>query len=460
VGVSAAGVGLMIGRRHNGYRRLLKYNPRQDCIVGFAASSVRIISVHCDASGFAMPELKPGAVSGFLGLDVRSSLAGSIADPSVLIEATGFRDEQTLDRGVRGVRFLNVSRLLAYGVNAGRIVKLRGKRLSWRDGPARLHVCEECVKGEEQVLVVAPHPDDAEIAAFGLYADTHATVVTVTSGDASDRYTGAGGMSVRLPRATVARMRVWDSITVPQHGGVGPEQALNLCYPDGCLQTMRADPECDCRGAGEEALDFFSLRKMNRSALLRTNAACTWKSLVHDLAHILAAVKPTVIVTPHPWLDPHLDHQYTTAAVCEAVAATACPGVRFYFYVNHNRRTELWPFGPAHSGVAMLPLLPSDLVDCEGFYSHSLSAKRQQEKFLSLEAMHDLRDLSLPEPRPVGVHLRRMRNEAATAFDGLGNPPTTYSRRAVRPDELFFTTSFSKAVELCARTLGEMEWGS
>ena len=41
---------------------------------------------------------------------------------------------------------------------------------------------------DERVLVVAPHPDDAEIAAFGFYADTRAMVVTVTAGDASDRY--------------------------------------------------------------------------------------------------------------------------------------------------------------------------------------------------------------------------------------------------------------------------------
>ena len=43
-------------------------------------------------------------------------------------------------------------------------------------------------RDDERVLVVAPHPDDAEIAAFGFYADTRAMVVTVTAGDASDRY--------------------------------------------------------------------------------------------------------------------------------------------------------------------------------------------------------------------------------------------------------------------------------
>ena len=40
------------------------------------------------------------------------------------------------------------------------------------------------------MLVIAPHPDDAEIAAYGLYTDTAATVATLTAGDASDRYSG------------------------------------------------------------------------------------------------------------------------------------------------------------------------------------------------------------------------------------------------------------------------------
>ena len=67
--------------------------------------------------------------------------------------------------------------------------------------------------------------------------------------------------------------------------------------------------------------------------------------------------------------------------------------------------------------------------------------------------MHDLRDLGAPEPRPARSRLRRVRAEAAAAVVGLGLPPTSYLRRAVRPDELFFVTSFAKGREWCGRRL-------
>ncbi|HEY6167689.1 MAG TPA: hypothetical protein VI454_06595, partial [Verrucomicrobiae bacterium] len=97
--------------------------------------------------------------------------------------------------------------------------------------------------------------------------------------------------------------------------------------------------------------------------------------------------------------------------------------------------------------------LEGDILDCDGFYSHPLSERRQQEKFLVLEAMHDLRDLGAPEPRPMRVHLRRMRSELAAALQGLGQPPTGYLRRAVRPDELFLTSTLARGRALCARVL-------
>jgi len=36
---------------------------------------------------------------------------------------------------------------------------------------------------------------------------------------------------------------------------------------------------------------------------------------------------------------------------------------------------------------------------------------------------------------------------------GLGLPPTSFLRRAVRPDELFLTTSLTKGRALCERVL-------
>ena len=259
-----------------------------------------------------------------------------------------------------------------------------------------MHLCREKVTADDRVLVVAPHPDDAEIAAFGFYADTRATVVTLTAGDASDRYQNPTQPWISLSRSAIANMRVWDSLTIPQFGGVPPERAINLCFPDGRLREMYLHPDRDFQGEGDDALDFPALRRMNRSPLIQGDAACTWKSLVRDLGRIIADTKPTIVVAPHPRLDPHPDHLFATVALGEALQSAGLTTGRMFLYTVHNRRSELWPFGPAGSGVALLPILPEDGICASGFYSHGLSVERQRQKFVALEAMHDVRDLQWP----------------------------------------------------------------
>jgi LmbE family N-acetylglucosaminyl deacetylase len=308
----------------------------------------------------------------------------------------------------------------------------------------------------DRVLVVAPHPDDAEIAAFGLYTDASATVVTLTAGDASDRYQNPTQPWLILPRSAVAKMRVWDSLTIPQFGGVPPERAINLCLPDGRLREMYLSADRDFQGEGDDALDFAALRRMNRSPFLQADAACTWKSLVRDLSRIIENIRPTIVVAPHPTLDPHPDHLFTTVALGEALQSAEARTGRMFLYLVHNRRSELWPFGPAGSGVALLPILPEDGNCASGFYSHKLSVERQRQKFIALEAMHDVRDMQSPaDPswRQVG---NRVAAELRGSTSGIGILPTSYLRRSVRPDELFFITSLDDGAAL-ARRMTEQE---
>ena len=455
LGVCALSTASVLTLRRNAYRRLLKYDPRQDHLLGCAFEGVEEISTECDPTGFILPELSANTGSVCLELRLRSSARGSVLDPSIEICHGNFCDRQFFERGVCGARFLNLTRLVRAGVKTGDRVALRGFCLTWSSGTVNLHVCRESVRSDDRVLVIAPHPDDAELAAFGLYADTRATIVTVTAGDGSDRY-DSDTCGLRLSRREIARMRVLDSLIAPQLGGIPLEQILNLAYPDGKLSAMQRDRSgdfcCDCSGS----LDFKTLRQLNRSHFVRDEGTCSWESLIADLAHIIDQLKPTVVLAPHPWLDPHLDHQFTTLAVSEAMDKLNLNAGRFYFYVNHNRRSELWPFGPSRSGVAMLPLLPGDVVGCESFYSHNLSLERQREKLVALESMHDLRDFTRQDQPSFSARLSRIRSEIAGIIHGMGSPPTSYFRRAVRPDELFFVASFEHGRQLCARLLGEI----
>jgi LmbE family N-acetylglucosaminyl deacetylase len=449
--LSLALIGLVFGSawialRHQRYCRELKYDPRQDFVLGVAPGHVETIAISCDSEGFVFPKLSTSAATVFLELPLYASANGSILDPSVEISSGTFHDRQFFERGVHGIRFLNLTRLFRAGVKAGERVVLAGSRLAWKPGSVRVHACSETVRPDDRLLVVSPHPDDAELAAFGLYADAKATVVTITAGDASDRYDGQSG-APRLTRTQIGRMRVLDSIMAPQIGGVPREHVLNLVYPDGRLSEMRASPAVDFSKGAKDTLDFTGLRKLNVSSLLRLDAECTWHSLVSDLVHILELTEPTIIVVPDPWLDPHADHAATTMAVCEALREMNQQDGRFFLTCVHNRWSEMIPLGPAGSGVPLPPRREGESPEMDGFYSHALSPERLTEKYLALEAMHDVRELSACPPQS-GRHLaKKLREIAGASIHGMGVPPTSLLRRSVRPDEIFWVIPISTVIE-------------
>ena len=160
------------------------------------------------------------------------------------------------------------------------------------------------------------------------------------------------------------------------------------------------------------------------------------------------------MVAPHPTLDPHPDHLFATLAVGEALEAVGARSPRMFLYVVHNRHSELWPFGPAGSGVPLLPILAADGPCGSGFYSHPLSIERQRMKLVALEAMHDLREIQWPPA--AASHRRagaRIVLELRAWVHGMGVDPTSYLRRAVRPDELFFVASCEDALAMARQAI-------
>lgn len=448
LGLAAAFAALLMKRQLT-YFSYFPSGARSFQNVQFPNSTGEILPVWCDHDGFRFPEIEAEGHALFLELQLRSTLLGWVFDPIIRIAADGFGDFQVFERGLRGIRYVNLTRLREAGLSSGDFVKLQGLRLRWKVGYAKLHICREKLEAADRVLIVAPHPDDAEIAAFGLYSARPTTIVTITAGNATTRYSDSLDRA-SVPGKVVAKLRVLESITVGEIGNVAPESALNFCYPDGRLAEMHAQPARDFRFC-ENGLDFTQLREINRSSLVKSRTRCSWEDLVDDLAHVLDALKPTIIVTPHPWLDPHSDHKFSTLAVSDALRVTGINKGRFYFYANHNRFSELWPLGPSGAGVPVLPVGSRDPLECDSVYSRSLSSEDQMLKLVALESLSDIRKISGPEPIPLRRHLTSLKSLLGAMVYGLGTPPTSYMRRAVRPDEVFFTASFRRGCALCAR---------
>jgi len=288
------------------------------------------------------------------------------------------------------------------------------------------------------VLVLAPHPDDAEIAAFGLYSSHDSFVVTVTPGnyvDGSYAHIYADEMEQDTLKA---RVRTWDSLMVPSWGGVPPERTANLGYLGTSLERLYSERHAAPADRSAPDPRFGRYRQGAIATLLQGNAAApTWASLVQDLTILLRSVRPGMVVAPHPTMDAATDHQLTTMALLEALEASGSDDVTLLLYTNHHVLSEYFPFGPADAVVTLPPWF-DDALPVSSVYSYQLDGTRQLDKLFALDAMHDLRDA----PQQLwGGPTDRFVLRLGRSIGGLIRDPVSdysYYRRAVRPNELYF----------------------
>jgi LmbE family N-acetylglucosaminyl deacetylase len=351
--------------------------------------------------------------------------------PFVEIAAGAYSDRQYFRAGESGPRWLNLSHLRG-GAAPGTRIALRAEGLSIGTGESALRLFASNPDLSKAVLILAPHPDDAEIGAFALYATTRSTVATVTSGNAgSATYEAVFGDNQAAEQYHFkGRIRVIDSITVPWQGGVPPERSLNLGYFDARLGTMFEKPGEVVPEMYGPNTDIDVYRRYNFSPLVRRgHRESTWRNLVADIEALLRRVNPAVIAAPHPQLDSHRDHQFTTVALIEAMARWR-RNVTLLLYTNHADNNR-YPYGPAGT-LMSLPAITQP-IELDQVFSLPVSPDLQRTKLFALESMHDLR-FSPTRQYQLAVGEGRA---AQSEKQGPG-PDITYLRRGPRSNELFF----------------------
>lgn len=410
--------------------------PAGDDRYRFAAGrgDERAVTLEATPTGarFTFGGARPGWDTALLGVRV----AAAAPDPRVEISAGGARVQQFLDAGARGLRWLNLTGLRG-ALKDGAVVELQGQGATVETGPATLRTFANGLDLSQRILIVAPHPDDAEIAAFGLYSGRNATIVTVTSGNAGDANYAAEFPDPAQQYLFKGFLRAVDSVTVPWLGGIPPDRTYNLGYFDARLRTMREKPGETVAEMYGPNTDVAPYRRANIGRLLPVGSrANSWPNLVEDLAAILKKVDPQIVVAAHPYLDYHADHRYATVALAEALDRWKKPAT-FLLFTNHADR-NLYPYGPSETTVSLPPTalsMPTWGTGAElavqGVYAHPVSADLRKRKLYALEAMHDLR-LAPGEQAACGDP------NAPRRPDYPRVPAVDYFRRGPRPDEMFF----------------------
>ncbi len=336
--------------------------------------------------GIVWPELVDARWDTVL-LGVQITTDAAVAVPYVEIAAGGVSDRQYFPPGDVGERWLNLTFLR--GAIVGTRISLRGEGVAFAAPAARLRLFDGGLDLSKSILVLAPHPDDAEIAAFGLYANRNASVVTVTAGNAGAPTYEAVFDDPGDLYLFKGRIRVIDSITIPWQGRIPPERTFNMGYFDARLAEMHDKREAVIPEMYRPNADINVYRRENIGSLLPSRPReSKWGNLVEDTLTLLKKVKPAVIVAPHPQLDTHRDHQFTTVALSEALARWNRP-VTLLLYTNHADRNR-YPYGPAGTLMSLPPPPPGDVM-IDRVYSHPVSPALQRLKLFALESMHDLR---------------------------------------------------------------------
>ncbi len=365
-------------------------------------------------------------------LGVTVDVGAEATAPFVEIASAGRSDRQYFRPGETGPRWLNLSFLRGLATGGTR-VSFRAEGVRITVGAASLRLFANGLDLTGTLLVLAPHPDDAEIAAFGVYAHRKATVVTVTTGNAGPRNYEAVFDDVAEMYHFKGRIRLIDSITVPWQGGIPPERAFNMGYFDARLAEMHDKPTAVIPEMYSPNTDIGAYLSYNIGSLLpKRTRASKWTNLVDDLETVLKKVKPAVIVAPHPQLDSHADHQFTTVALAEALSRRR-QRATLLLYTNHADRNR-YPYGPAGT-LASLPPPVEQEVQIDRVYSHAVSADLQRQKLFALESMHDLRSSpSRLYQVEIGADRSIEPEDAGPSAAGGVN----YLRRGPRSNELFF----------------------
>ena len=237
------------------------------------------------------------------------------------------------------------------------------------------------------------HPDDAELAAGGLYT-THANdmhIVTLSAGEKlkslERQYLSGLDNTLEDARQRKAQWRTWNVIATPLLSGITPERSTLIGMPDGMGWSLVHDQQTVTPDIPVETLRQHNHRRLpapSPSGLVRQDIISPLTELIHE-------IKPATILVTDPEFDPHPDHQAASLALALALAHGEHQPEAILMYANHYQGA--YPPGPAGQPAWTPPdsiAVKQLFGDVPVPYHHVLSPELQKHKALLLDSMSDL----------------------------------------------------------------------
>jgi len=306
------------------------YDVTMNYEYNFRESNANITKLNINNGKITLPKLDNIKQSSFLRISVNATFIGKYFEPSITFLYKNKSFTQYFERGSKGIRYINISPLSS---KKGTEIKLKGKYISIDDQTVKLFSFKNKNIKKARILVIAPHPDDAEIAAYGFYSSNKESyIITVTAGDAGENKYDEIYQDKVKQYLKKGELRTWNSITVPLLGGISPEQTVNLGFFDGTLKSMYKDKYSVVSGLYTHTSDIATYRKQNVSNISAgLYGKSDWNSLVGNLEYLLKEIKPEIIVAPYPELDGHPDHKFSSIALFEAIKKAGIKKGDLYF---------------------------------------------------------------------------------------------------------------------------------
>ncbi|WP_069384146.1 PIG-L deacetylase family protein [Halomonas caseinilytica] len=354
------------------------------------------------------------------------------------------RFTQYLETRQSGKRLLNLN-----GIDDLTAVTLspQGCRLS---SQARLLGFPRPPLDDGPLVIIAPHPDDAELAAYGLYRQhaERAWILTLTAGEYQKRldrqYLPFLDPDLKSASRRKGWIRAWNSATTPMLAGLSLERLYMLGYFNDTLGALLETPTIPQPSLGDETLSPADFRGWNPGPLASDERANgpenRGSDLLADLERLLDEIRPSTVVTPHPELDPHPDHRASSQALALAMRGAGHRPQRVLLYANHLRSQRGFPRGPAHAAAGIWPVqYAQSRLGPWSLYSQPLDLETQREKAVAMDSMHDLRDKPGWERRLKRATKRRLSGLSPRDWPCYGQHD--YFQTHIKAHEVFVQTN-------------------